>query len=135
MNEIYSMQTYSITITAGTGGQIQVFKNGADLGYFRGTKIITANAGDAISVWCDADTGYVFTNLCTPDGTCTSARPFNFTANMNISMTATFTPAQQCTQQDNSFLINGKSGSIVVAPGQVLNATVRSTTADCLGIK
>ena len=87
-----STTQYSIQITAGTGGQIQVFQNDTDLGYFRGTKTIIANDGDNISVWCDPDTGYTFTNLCTNDGAaCTTDRPFNFVANMNIGMTATFT--------------------------------------------
>lgn len=97
--------TYSIQITAGSGGQIQVFINSVDKGYFRGTKIFVVNPGDNISVWCDADSGYTFTNLCTPDGTCTTARPFSFSANMNISMTATFTPVT-CTLQDYSLSLD-----------------------------
>ncbi|MDD3474335.1 MAG: hypothetical protein PHP08_00345 [Candidatus Dojkabacteria bacterium] len=45
----------------------------------------------------------------------------------------TATTSQTCTQQDNSFLVNGKS-SLIVKPGDLLTASVRSTTAYCLGI-
>lgn len=43
----------------------------------------------------------------------------------------------QCTQQDNSLLINNKTGIITVAPGDVLIASVRATGATldaCVGM-